>query len=66
MMDDKPKIVSTERARAGAGTHVVRYVLIISVGLAIAAMAWVYLASPEATAPGGPGPAGDTPVTRPG
>ena len=64
-MADKPKVISTNRARGGIGTHVVRYVLVVSTVLAIGAMIWVYFAAPEATAPSGPGPAGDTPATPP-
>ena len=63
-MPDKPETLSTNRARGGIGTHVVRYILIISTVLAIGAMLWVYAAAPVATSPAGPGPAGDTPVTR--
>lgn len=64
-MPEKPKTISTNRARGGIGTHIVRYVLVISTVLAIGAMVWVYFAAPQATAPGGPGPAGDTPAATP-
>ena len=51
-MAEKPKIISTNRARGGIGTHVMRYVLIISTVLAIGAMLWALLAAPSATDPG--------------
>jgi len=35
--------ISTEKARAGSSEHVVRYVLLISLGLAIAAMVAVLI-----------------------
>jgi hypothetical protein len=50
-MPEKPKTISTNRARGGIGTHKVRYVLVISTMLAIAAMIWVWFAAPEATDP---------------
>jgi hypothetical protein len=50
-MPEKPKTISTNRARGGIGTHVVRYVLVISTALAIGAMIWVYFAAPSATDP---------------
>lgn len=37
-MDEKPVEISTTRARAGRTPHIVRYVLAISLGLAIIAM----------------------------
>ena len=50
-MTEKPEILTTTEARAGVGTHVVRYVLIASVVLAVVAMIWTYVAAPEATQP---------------
>jgi hypothetical protein len=51
-MAEKPEIISTVKARGGVTPHIVRYVLMISLALAVAAMAWVYLASPEIPQPG--------------
>ena len=51
-MDEKPEVLTTTEARSGVGTHVVRYVLVISVVLAVAAMAWVYLQAPAPTQQG--------------
>jgi hypothetical protein len=47
----KPETISTNRARGGIGTHVVRTMLIVSMLLAVAAMLWVYLAAPKASDP---------------
>jgi hypothetical protein len=41
-MADEPEVITTIKARAGVTPHVVRYVLMISMMLAVAAMAWVY------------------------
>lgn len=44
-MDEKPVTRTTEQARAGSTPHIVRYVLIISMVLAVLAMiaaAWLY------------------------
>ncbi len=46
-MADKPQTISTIKARAGATPHIVRYVLAISLVLAVVALAWVMLAAPE-------------------
>ena len=51
-MDEKPEILTTTEARGGVGTHVVRYVLIASVALAVIAMIWSYFAAPTATQQG--------------
>lgn len=51
-MAQDPKVLSTNRARGGIGTHVMRYVLIISTVLAVGAMIWVFGAAPTATDPG--------------
>ena len=40
------RLTATE-ARGGTGMHIVKRILLVSVALAIAAMAWVWLASPE-------------------
>ena len=45
-MADDPDVISTVKARGGATPHVVRYVLIASLALAVIAMAWVFLAAP--------------------
>jgi hypothetical protein len=50
-MADRPKIISTERARGAVRIPAMRYVLIISVVLAVAAMAWAFLRAPVATEP---------------
>jgi hypothetical protein len=50
-MPNKQKTISTNRVRGGIGTHVVRYVLVISTVLAIGAMLWAYFAAPTATDP---------------
>ncbi len=57
----KPKTISTNRARGGIGTHVVRTMLIVSTLLAVGAMLWVYLAAPKATDPAMEPPATATP-----
>ena len=46
-MADKPEILTTTEARAGASNKGVRYVLIISVILAVGAMVWTYAAAPK-------------------
>ena len=51
-MADKPKIISTVKARGGVTPHIVRYVLMISLVLAVAAMAFVYMGAPPATQDG--------------
>jgi len=48
-MPDEPEVISTVAARGGRTPHIVRYVLFISLVLAVVAMAWTYLAAPEAT-----------------
>ncbi len=42
----KPQIISTVKARGGVTGHKVRYVLAISLLLAVAAMVFVYLGVP--------------------
>ena len=51
-MADEPEVLTTTEARAGVTPHIVRYVLMISLALAVAAMAWVYLGAPTATQDG--------------
>ena len=51
-MIDEPKKLTTTEARGGVTPHIVRYVLIISLVLAVAAMAWSLLAAPDATQQG--------------
>ncbi|MBC7504562.1 MAG: hypothetical protein H7267_02350 [Sandarakinorhabdus sp.] len=51
-MADKPEVLTTTEARAGTGTHVLRYMLIASVALAVAAMVWVFVLAPKATQDG--------------
>jgi hypothetical protein len=51
-MADKPEVISTVKARGGVTPHIVRYMLIASLVLAVAAMAWVYLRAPVATQQG--------------
>lgn len=51
-MAEEPEIITTEKARGGVTPHIVRYVLMVSLALAVAAMAWVYLAAPESAGQG--------------
>ncbi len=51
-MAEKPEVLTTTEARGGTGTHIVRYVLIASVTLAVLAMLWTYFAAPTATQQG--------------
>ena len=46
-MAEDPKVLTTTEARGGTGNNVVRYVLIISVILAIGAMVWTFVLSPK-------------------
>jgi hypothetical protein len=46
-MAEKPKVISTLRARGGVIVHAMRYVLMVSIALAVVAMVWVYLAAPK-------------------
>ena len=48
-MAEEPEVLTTTKARGGVGTHVVRYVLIASLALAVVAMVWTYTAAPTAT-----------------
>ncbi len=48
-MADRPERLTTTAARAGITPRVVRYVLAVSLLLAIGAMIWIYLATPVAS-----------------
>jgi len=48
-MAEDPKVLTTTEARGGITPHIVRYVLIVSLLLAVVAMVWVYAASPVTT-----------------
>jgi hypothetical protein len=50
-MPDRPKQMNPIRARGGVLMPAMRTVLIVSVILAIVALAWVYLRAPAATEP---------------
>lgn len=52
-MTDDTKVISTDAARSGRTPHIVRYVLIISLALAVVAMGWTLLAAPK-TPPAAP------------
>lgn len=51
-MPDKPRIISTERARGGITHQHVRLVLAVSVALAVIAMIIVYARAPVASQQG--------------
>jgi hypothetical protein len=51
-MADEPEVLTTTEARSGVTPHIVRYVLIISTLLAVAAMVWVFVLSPKGTQQG--------------
>jgi hypothetical protein len=51
-MADEPEVITTVKARGGITPHIVRYVLMVSLALAVAAMAWAYLAAPKGTQQG--------------
>ena len=51
-MPEEPEVLTTTEARGGVTPHIVRYVLIISLILAVGAMAWTFLASPKGTQDG--------------
>ena len=51
-MPEEPEVLTTTEARGGVTPHIVRYVLIISLILAVVAMAWTYLAAPKGTQDG--------------
>ena len=58
-MAEEPEIVTTTEARGGVTPHIVRYVLIISTILAVAAMVWVFALAPKGTQEGATTSAGD-------
>ena len=49
-MADKPEVISTEKARGGTTPHIVRYMLLISLVLGVAAMAFALFHAPTVTA----------------
>jgi hypothetical protein len=51
-MADEPEVITTVKARGGITPHIVRYVLIVSLILAVVAMAWTLLAAPKGTQDG--------------
>ena len=51
-MADDPKVITTVKARGGVTPHIVRYVLMVSLALAVIAMAWTYLAARKGTQQG--------------
>ncbi|PZN94878.1 MAG: hypothetical protein DCF31_07930 [Alphaproteobacteria bacterium] len=51
-MVEQPEKLTTNEARGGVGLNVVRYVLIISVILAVAAMVITYVRAPSPTQQG--------------
>ena len=51
-MAEEPEVLTTTEARGGVTPHIVRYVLIISVALAIGAMVWVFALAPKGTQEG--------------
>jgi hypothetical protein len=63
---EEPEVLTTTEARSGTGTHVVRYILIVSVILAVAAMVWTFVLAPQASQQGATstGPQDGATVTR--
>ncbi len=51
-MPEEPEVLTTTEARGGVTPHIVRYVLIISLVLAVGAMVWTSSWAPEATQDG--------------
>lgn len=51
-MADEPEVLTTTDARSGVTPHIVRYVLIASLVLAVAAMVWVFVVAPKGTQEG--------------
>jgi hypothetical protein len=51
-MTNKPEVRTTTQARAGVTPRIMRYVLVISLVLAVAAMVWVFVLAPAATKDG--------------
>ena len=58
-MADEPEVLTKTEARGGVTPHIVRYVLIISTLLAVAAMIWVFVMSPKGTQQGATTSPGD-------
>lgn len=58
-MADEPEVLTKTEARGGVTPHIVRYVLIISTLLAVAAMIWVFVLSPKGTQQGATTSPGD-------
>ena len=58
-MADEPEVLTKTEARGGVTLHIVRYVLIISTLLAVAAMIWVFVLSPKGTQQGATTSPGD-------
>lgn len=51
-MAKEPQTISTVKARGGVTPHIVRYVLLVSLVLAVAAMVFVYASAPQASQDG--------------
>ena len=51
-MADEPEVLTTTEARAGVTPHIVRYVLIVSLVLAVGAMVWAFVMAPKGTQDG--------------
>ncbi len=49
---EEPEVLTTTEARGGVTPHIVRYVLIISLVLAVGAMVWTFVVAPEASQEG--------------
>ena len=50
-MADEPEILTTTEARGGVTPHIVRYMLLAGLILAVAGVGWAYLRSPTPTQP---------------
>jgi hypothetical protein len=50
-MADEPEILTTTEARGGVTPHIVRYMLLAGLILAVAGIAWAYLRSPTQPPP---------------
>jgi hypothetical protein len=51
-MANEPQKISTVKARGGVTPHIVRYVLLASLVLAVAAMVFVYASAPQGSQEG--------------
>ena len=58
-MADEPEVLTKTEARGGVTPHIVRYVLIFSTLLAVAAMVWVFALAPKGTQQGATTSPGD-------